>query len=64
MNDERFSYELLELERLILRGRHNADKVLDMKDADLAFGPKGAIVFAGGTGDISNCKFSYSRYRQ
>ena len=34
MDDERLSYELLELKRLILRRRHDADQVLDMKDSD------------------------------
>lgn len=38
-----------------------AESQLDMKDADLTFGPKGAIVFSGGKCDISNCKFTCAK---
>ena len=34
MNDKRLSYELLELERLVLRGRHDAYEVFYVKDSD------------------------------
>ena len=33
------------------------DALLNIKDADFEFGPSGAVVFAGGKGDISNCRF-------
>lgn len=38
-----------------------AEAQLVMKDADMTFGPKGRIVFSGGKGDISNCKFACAK---
>ena len=58
MNDKRLSYKLLELEGLILRGRRNADEVLNVKDSDdvidriLVYGDPRKLLFSRNTHDF------------